>query len=235
MKRLACILLLACCLVLSAQATRKPSYIESSPLNISVEALDHPGIFGPFIFRMVAPNGQTIHFISQFEYPVAHSVDVNFDGVEDLAVMVDSGATNSVYRLFIRQGDQFVPADHGEELGLFNPAFYASLGLVGSHGTSGEAGALHEDVLYRWQGTSLVPVRRAVCEHLRAESMADNLYTTTTNYDLLHARVLAPSPEGGSEVVLHEEVHNMRTMGMEKAYDAFYQREQDALWQGLGN
>jgi hypothetical protein len=240
MKRLIWLILLCLTLLpMTAQAVPKPSYIDGDPLPLPVEVLDSPypanEWFGmaPVAVRMTAPNGQALYFASQFLQPVAHAADVNFDGVDDLVVTVDPGGTNIIYRLFIRRDGRYVPVDDGHEKGLYNPQLYPRQGLVASHAVSGEAGALHEEVLLRWEGHRLIPVRRAVCHYRQEGYSQEDVYTQTTWYNVLHARVYAIGAPGYGDQLLWEETYDMQANGMDAAYDAFYRREQNALWQGL--
>lgn len=235
MKRMIGLTILACLFALSALAAPR-AYDIGNPLALPMEALDNPEGYASTVFRITAPNGQSLYVVSVMERPVVHGLDVNFDGAEDLAVMVSSGASNEVYRLFIRQGEEYLPVYDSTEEGLFNPAFYPDARLVGSHGSSGYAGALHEDILLRWEGSRLIPVRRAVCES-RQEMVDDEQgYTMKTWYQLLHARVYAYDRDGlGEDHLLYEEIYDMEAQGMEDGYTAFYRREQDALWEGLEN
>ena len=187
------------------------------------------------IMCMTAPNGQTLHFIAGFSSPVVYALDVNFDGVEDLAVLVSPGGTNEVYRLFIHQGEHYVPVDDGQEAGLCNPAFFPDSGLVLSRGVSGLAGALHEDMLFRWEDARLLPLRSAECGAYVEEYSQEGALITKKWADMLHAKVYAYQ-DGNlwDKTLVFEETFNMTTQGMEEALNAFQKREQEALWQGLG-
>ncbi len=234
MKRLLAILLLLCLVPGVCLAVPVGTSVYDAPeMRLPFELLDSSPSAGG-IMRVTAPNGQALHFVSWLTTPVVHSLDVNFDGVEDLAVMVSSGASNSVFRLFIRQEKGYVAVDDRQEEGLFNFALYPQLGLVASQGTSGLAGALHETTLLRWEGHRLVPLRSALCESLKTYADHDDAYTTTTWNNILHARVFAYDQNGINPVLLFEETYDMDAQGMEDAYLAFFQREQDALWQGIG-
>jgi hypothetical protein len=110
----------------------------------------------------------------------------------------------------------------------------AAAALYGQmHAVSGEAGALHEEVLLRWEGHRLIPVRRAVCHYRQEGYSQEDVYTQTTWYNVLHARVYAIGAPGYGDQLLWEETYDMQANGMDAAYDAFYRREQNALWQGL--
>lgn len=236
MKRLSLILILALLLPLLALAAPEARYPDAPPLQLPVELLDSPqaGPDGPWMVRMTAPNGQPLHFVSQIPEPVAHSVDVNFDGVEDLAVLVASGASNMLYRLFLMQGDRYVPVFDSTEEGLFNFTLYPTAGLVASHATSGMAGALHEDLLLRWEGTRLIPIRRAVSEQLQETAFDDKSYTERTWHERLRVRVYDyASGTPGEPQLLFDEQFDMGAEGNTDAYLIFFQLEQQALWQGL--
>ena len=240
MKRMLAVILLSCLLPAACLAAPEGIYLSDTPhLQLSFELVDSPypkgEEMGPVIMRLTAPNGQSLHFVTWMTSdPVVHSADVNFDGADDLAVMVSSGATNSVYRLFVRQGERYVAVDDGQEEGLFNPVLYPELGLVESQGTSGLAGALHENILLKWEGTRLVPVRRAVCANDQTNNFQDDAYTVTDWFNILRSRVLDyTGAQYGDPLVLFDEIYNMNALGMEEDYLDFYQREQDALWQGI--
>lgn len=236
MKRLCMILVLSLLLPLLALAAPEARYPDSEPLNLPVELLESPQGYadGPWMVRMIAPNGQPLYFISQIPEPVAHSLDLNFDGVEDLAVLVASGASNMLHRLFIQQGDRYVPVIDSMEEGLFNFALYPTARLIASHATSGLAGALHEDVLLRWEGARLVPIRRAVSESLSELSFDDKSHTEKTWSELLRVRVYDhESGAPGEPRLLFDEQFDIAAEGNTDAYLAFFRREQQALWQGL--
>lgn len=240
MKRLLAVILLSCLLPAACLAAPEGIYISDTPhLQLSYELVDSPypkgEEMGPVIMRLTAPNGQSLHFITWMTTDlIVHSADVNFDGADDLAVMVSSGATNSVYRLFVKQGERYVAVDDGQEEGLFNPLLYPEFGLVESQGTSGLAGALHENILFKWEGTRLIPVRRAVCENEQTTSFQDDAYTVTEWFNILRSRVWDyTGAQQGDPLVLFDEIFDMNALGMEEAYLDFYQREQDALWQGI--
>lgn len=228
-------LLLALPLLAGAEKALRPQ--DREPLALPMEVLDSPNVeLSPaLIMRMTAPNGQVLHFIAEFMHPVAYALDVNFDGAEDLAVLVSPGGTNEVYRLFIHQGERYVPVDDGQEEGLYNPAFFPESGLVLSHGVSGLAGALHEDILFGWEGARLIPLRSAVCAAYVEEYSQEDAYIIKTWADVLQAKVYAYR-DGNlwDKTLMFEESFNMKTQGMEEAFSAFQGREQEALWQGLG-
>lgn len=240
MKRLLAVILLSCLLPAACFAAPEGIYISDTPhLQLSYELVDSPypkgEEMGPVIMRLTAPNGQSLHFITWMTTDlIVHSADVNFDGADDLAVMVSSGATNSVYRLFVKQGERYVAVDDGQEEGLFNPVLYPEFGLVESQGTSGLAGALHENILFKWEGTRLIPVRRAVCENEQTTSFQNDAYTVTEWFNVLRSRVWDyTGAQQGDPLVLFDETYDMDALGMEEGYLDFYQREQDALWQGI--
>lgn len=209
----------------NAQAT-------GTSLNLPVQVLDKPaGWQEEVILRITAPNGQDLYLISLMENPVVYSQDVNFDGVEDLAVMVVSGVSNAAFRLFVLLDGRYVPVNDGTEQGLFNPVFHGTKGLVESYITNGHAGALHERALLRWEGSQLRPVRRAVCEELRESDFSGETYREVTWNNILHTRVYDYTTNG-EPTVLHEEQIAMEPFDMD-AYQAFFSREQDALWKGL--
>lgn len=239
MKRLLPILL--ACLLLPVLAVAAPAaqFIDTQPLSLEAEVLDSPddeAAYGPFILRLQAPSGQELHLLSWLKSPRVYSQDVNFDGQEDLAVVVSSGASNEVYRLFLNLEGRYVPVNDGTEEGLFNLALYPQAGLIGSHGSSGYAGALHEDLIFRWQGSRLLPVRKAVCQLKSDTVFNEESYTVTTWSQVLLARVYDLSGGRAAEpLLLFEESYDMQAQGMGEDYLAYYQREQQALWQGLGD
>lgn len=240
MKRLLAVLFLSCLLPAACLAAPEGISVSEAPhLRLPFELADSPYAAGeetgPVIMRMTAPNGQPLHFVTWMPSNlVVQSVDVNFDGVDDLAVMVSSGAANSVYRLFVRQGERYAAVDDGQEEGLFNLVLYPEYGLVESHGTSGLAGALHENILLKWEGTRLAPVRRAVCVNKETVDFQSNEYTVTQWLSVLHSRVLDyTQKQDGEALVLFEETYDMDVQGMEDAYLDYYLREQEALWRGI--
>lgn len=224
-------LILLFCMVLVAMAFSAQAQ-GGTILSLPAQVLDKPeGFMEQIIVRITAPNGQDLHVISNLEQPVIISRDVNFDGVDDLEIMVMSGASNAAFRLFVYLDGRYVPVNDSTEQGLYNPEYDQEAGLVISRVNHGYAGALHETILLQWQRSRLVPVRRAVCEELSQFLLDGQTYTKTTWQNVLHARVYDQSFPG-EPVLLFEEQFNMEAMDMD-AYDAFYRREQAALWQGL--
>lgn len=226
-------------LPLMALAAPEPIYPEGEYLNLPIEVLDSPYDDGewygsaPLALRMTAPNGQDIYFVSSFLKPIVEEMDVNFDGIQDLVVMVDPGGTNVIYRLFIWQDGKYVPVNDGDERGLYNLRLYPKQKLVGINAVSGEAGALHEETLLKWEGNRLIRVRRAVCFHKEEVNFSDNVVTQSTWYNIFHARVYRYDQDGFVEEPIWEGYHDTVAQGMDKAYDAFYESEQRALWSGL--
>lgn len=236
-----CLCALLCLLLLpaAARAIPAPRHVEGEPLALPVEVLDSPYpadeffALTPLALRITAPGGQALHLASPFLRPEVYALDVNFDGRDDLAVMVDPGGTNVIYRLFIWQDGRYMAVDDGDEKGLYNLELYPRQRLLASHAVSGEAGALHEVRLLRWEGNRLVPVRSAVCGYKEQGSGQDGVFTQVTWHDVLHARVYDHSEGLFSGRLIWEESHDMAARGMAEAYDAFSRREQEALWQGL--
>ncbi len=135
-----------------------------------------------FIYSWEAPNGQVLYFTG-FEDPMVKMEDVNFDGHEDVVFTIIRGASNFFTEFFVWDDGQYVYADHhGLEYGVCNYHLYPEYGIVHSDANNGYAGALHEDVLLRWEGNELKAIRRAVSDHAAETADLPNHegYTTTT-------------------------------------------------------
>ena len=135
---------------------------------------------GRGIFRYEADNGQALYFLAL--EPVIRYEDVNFDGVQDIVVSTVMGASNFFYEFFVRDGDEYVLAEHvGAEYGLCNYELYPDQGLVLSAQNNGYAGALFDRHLFRWEGATLTLVRSAVSSEYSTTEFAGAMFTTVTD------------------------------------------------------
>lgn len=187
---------------------------------------------GDYIHLYIAPNGQPIYFAAMENEPPITYRDVNFDGMTDIVVFVTMGASNFFTEFFVydAEGDEYVRADHpGIDYGICNYQLYPEYGIVGSHASNGAAGALHEVCLYRWEGTDLQLIRRAVSEELTEFSFSGSTYMTTTYTDVLHITVRDYQPDEYEGRVIWEYTIPLR----ETEYRDIFTEEQEALWQGI--
>lgn len=184
---------------------------------------------GEYIYRFVTEEGQEIFFTSVEEEPGILFKDVNFDGHEDIVVTTSRGAMNFFVEFFVWDGGKYVMAEHPRVENLPNYSLYPEYGLVKTEGVNGWAGALFEDCLFRWEGTNLQLVRRAVSEEkIDVEMVGENLVSTYS--DTLHVRVL-DYPEGSSGVLMYEE-HTTAPSNAQEAQD-FFGRITDIFWQDI--
>lgn len=181
---------------------------------------------GENIHAYMADNGQLIYFTALEDAPFIEKADVNFDGLEDLVVCVSAGASNGFFEFFVFDGENYVQANHdGIGYGICNYQLYPEKGLVLSHANNGFAGALHEACLFKWEGTDLKMIRRAVSDLDSEYVWYDDGYALRSYDNRLHVTVGMYNASGEWETVLEECVS--------LADESWYEREEKALWQGL--
>ena len=198
------------------------------PLTVSAEIVGHTSD-GAYIHAYAAPNGQTIYFTALEANPSVRAQDVNFDGQDDLVVMTAMGASNFFCEFFVYDGGRYVQAEHnGLGYGLCNVDLYPEQGIVGSCANNGWAGALHDDCLFRWEGTNLRLIRRASSEELTQVEFGDDAYTVTTYRNRLHIIISDYSSGNDEEIVLWDTVVELDDMD-----PTMFEQEQATLWQGI--
>ena len=183
-----------------------------------------------YIHQYIAPSGQAIFFTADLE-PYITFDDVNFDGRDDIVIMTVSGASNAWYKFFVYDmaRDTYVYAHHGgDAAGLANYETYPQYGIVGSRATNGYAGALHVWNLYRWEGTDLQLIRRAVSDEWSESTFDDQTYTQIIRGGLLHITV-RDYTNGYDNTVIFEEVITLE----DTEYRDIFLEEEEALWQGI--
>lgn len=181
---------------------------------------------GEFIHSYTADNGQLIYFTALEDEPFIEKADVNFDGLEDLVVCVSAGASNGFFEFFVYDGENYVQASHdGIGYGICNYQLYPEKGLVLSHANNGFAGALHEACLFKWDGTNLKMIRRAVSDLDSEYIWYDDGYALRSYDNRLRVTVGMYNASGEWEVVLEESVS--------LTDEGWYAREEAIFWQGL--
>ena len=181
---------------------------------------------GEYIHAYTADNGQVIYFTALEEAPFVEKADVNFDGALDLVACVGQGASNYFFEFYVWDGSRYAYAPHeGIGYGLCNYRLYPEKGLVLSHANNGFAGALHEVCLFKWEGTALQMIRRAVSDLDSEYIWYDDGYALRSYDNRLHVTVSGCTLSGEWETLLEENVS--------LADDSWYAREESALWQGL--
>lgn len=182
---------------------------------------------GQFILSCTPANGQTIYLVAQEEQPLCDQLDVNFDGYPDLVVTTIRGTTNCFCEFFIWQGGGYVRAAHpGVDEGIANYQLYPEEGWVLSSANNGNAGALFDECLYRWDGTDLQLVRRATAESLREYRSEGATFVT-----VFHDRKISLTVydcTGEDSVLIHSETVSMDDMNADKL-----ERMKQHLWTGL--
>ncbi len=188
-----------------------------------------------YIHQYIAPNGQALYFTAVAETPFITFRDVNFDGATDIVAFVCIGASNFYTEFFVYDtaAQAYSRAEHrGIDYGLSNYQLYPEYGIVESSATNGYAGALHEICLFRWEGTELKLIRRAVSAELTETTFDTDSYTTTTHANILHVMVAdyqSGEYRGGEGTIIWDQ-----TATLDEYYDRdIYDEEQEALWQGL--
>lgn len=185
-----------------------------------------------YIHQYIAPNGQSIYFVSMEEEPPITFRDVNFDGVTDIVVFVTMGASNFFTEFFVYDtaAGEYVRAEHrGIDYGLCNYQLYPEYGIVESQAVNGYAGALHEYCLFRWKGTDLELIRRAVSEELTETTFDADAYTHTTYKDILHMTVRDYQAGESGGTLLWEQTITLE----DTEYRDIFNEEDEALWQGI--
>lgn len=129
---------------------------------------------GSYIHRLDTPDGGEVFLVSIEQEPYVYEEDVNFDGVSDLVVVTAAGASNQVCSFFVRTEDGYVRARLNLDGEIYNHRLLPDSGLVVSDANNGMAGLLRDTILYRWEGTNLVPVRRAVIENVETTDYEDD-------------------------------------------------------------
>ena len=109
-----------------------------------------------YIHRLIADNGQELCFVSGEKDPYLSYADVNFDGINDVVILTQRGASNFVYQFFIFDGEQYVLCP----LTFTNYDLDAEHKIVRSSVNGGLAGGIHRETLYRFDGTEAVLLRR---------------------------------------------------------------------------
>ena len=187
---------------------------------------------GDYIHQYITPNGQPIYFTALMDDPPVTFRDVNFDGVTDIVVFVSMGASNFFTEFFVHDAaaGAYVRAEHPAiDQGLCNYQLYPEYGIVGSRANNGSAGAEHEECLFRWEGTDLKLIRRAVSEELREFSFIGSTYTTTIYTDMLHMTVHDYQFGEYEGTLLWEKIVALK----DTEYRDIFNEENEALWQGL--
>ena len=190
---------------------------------------------GDFIYSWPAPNGQTL-FFTGLEDPSIKFEDVNFDGHDDVVVFIIRGASNFFTEFFVWDDGQYVYAQHpGLEYGICNYQLYPEYGVVHSGANNGYAGALHEDVLMRWEGNKLRVIRRAVSDHetATADLPEHEGYVTTTYLQKLRVRVWDYASGVYEGELVYETVFDLDELNDDDGYRRLFAGEQEALWKGI--
>lgn len=182
---------------------------------------------GENIHAYTAGNGQTIYFTSLEEDPFIQQEDVNFDGTDDLIVCVSAGASNGYFEFFVWDRQQYVQSSHdGMGYGVCNYQLFPEKGLVLSHANNGFAGMLHEWCLFRWEGTELKMIRRAVSDLDSEYIWYDDGYALRSYDDRARVTVrLYNASMDEWETALEESVSLQE--------ESWLSREEAAFWQGL--
>lgn len=190
---------------------------------------------GYIIYSWLAPNGQTLYF-SGLEDPTVKFEDVNFDGHEDVVFTIIRGASNFFAEFFVWSDGQYVrAANNGMDYALCNYHLYPEYGVVHSDANNGYAGALHEDILLRWEGTDLKVIRRAVSDHYTetADLAAREGYATTTYQQKLRVRVWDYTSNIYEGEKVYETVIDLDALNGDDDYERLFAGEQKALWNGI--
>ena len=183
-----------------------------------------------YIFSWCAPNGQTLYFCGRDD-PMVKMEDINFDGREDAVITIIRGASNFFTEFFVYDNGQYVYTSHpGEENGFCNYRLYPEYGIVRTTSNNGYAGALHEEALYRWEGTQLKCIRRAVSEENCVMTDMTDGFSLTYDTNTLNVRVWDYLNNTDDGALVYEAL--IDTDDIWDHQNAFA-GEKEALWRGI--
>ena len=184
-----------------------------------------------YIHQYLAPNGQLLWFTAMEQEPDISFADVNFDGCEDIVIVVAMGASNAFAEFFVYDpnADVYTLAMHPDaDVGICNYQLHPELGIVESFASSGNAGLLHVWNLYRWEGNNLKTIRSAVSDEWSEDIFEGQTYTNIIHGDTLHVTV-RDHTDVQDDAVLWE----IMIPKTEAEHRDLYSEEMAALWQGL--
>lgn len=182
---------------------------------------------GGYIHACEVGAGEFVYFVATELDPQLSMEDVNFDGQTDLVFTTLRGATNFYYEFFVWTPRGYVRAEYPVATGIANYRLDPERGYVVSSANAGSAGALYEDFIFRWEGTSLRTVRCAVSESLHEYRSEGDSFTTTVSDRKIMLTVYAYD-EDGDGTLIHEEIIDMTRLNAEKLNEM-----KQRLWQGL--
>lgn len=182
---------------------------------------------GGYIHACEVGAGEFVYFVATEPDPEITMEDVNFDGQTDLVFTTVRGATNLYFEFFVWTPQGYVRAEYPVATGIANYRLDPDRGYVVSSANGGSAGALYEDFIFRWEGTSLRTVRCAVSESLHEYRSEGNSFTTTVSDRKIMLTVYAYD-ENGDGTLIHEEIINLGRMDADKLNEM-----KQRLWQGL--
>lgn len=202
---------------------------------------------GGYICSFTAPNGQEVYYISghpQADYyendgiecgmpdPMIDSVDANFDGVDDIIVTTVIGASNAFQAIYLNVDGQYVLANHDAcwQTDLPNVWFDAERQLVIAQGSNGMAGMLHDTYVFRWDGTNLRLIRRAISTSRETITQEGDRILEWADDGLVHGTVLDYA--NGEESVLWQGEIDVMNASMEETNE-YLTAEDEALFSGL--
>ena len=120
-----------------------------------------------YIHRLIADNGQELCFVSGEKDPYLSYADVNFDGINDVVILTQRGASNFVYQFFIFDGEQYVLCP----LTFTNYDLDAEHKIVRSSVNGGLAGGIHRETLYRFDESELYHCKKEITEQKQVSAL----------------------------------------------------------------
>ncbi len=172
------------------------------------------------------PMGKSVYFLSIGEpgdRGLAYLEDVNFDGVEDVVTVYAMGASNEMVDFYVWDGMDYALAHPYTGDRLANYQLYPALGMVITHANDGWAGALHETIMYRWQGARLDAIRVGTGTSANGEPSSPSL---------LRVQVYIPMAYGETQELMNELVW-MEELNETDYESSVFAREEAILWMGL--
>lgn len=130
--------------------------------------------------------------------------DMNFDGYEDVITIVNTGASNAFYMvwLFDKKSKKFVPKEEFQE--LCGPEPDPDTKTIHTHMTGGMAGLLYTDKIYHYKNGDLVLQQQID----QGEIISDYFFRETKHF------------ENGKQVRVETEIYNYEDYGVFTSHEA---------------
>lgn len=180
------------------------------------------------VMRATLDNGQVIYYLSMDSDARGSMVDVNFDGHDDFVPVVSMGARNAsfLFYLYNPQTSQYEPV-YTTRGKLVNYELDAARQYVISDMQDGYL--YGEKIIYKWEGSELVPVRSATRDTIHTTEYGESSVTESWDSTQYEAIVWDHSNGGQEPSKLYHETYPQDDPLYQEHYDALM----EALWAGL--